>query len=279
MIDNWIKTFIYHLKQNKLFSFLNVLGLSIGISGLIFALLYWNDEQSYDAWNPEKDNVHQVLLELTGMPVFSDCALFLKPILDEDPNVETILYADSWYQKDKIIYNGKKEFVNKIINVESNFFSFFPFKIVSGDAVSAIKDDSSIAISDVIAKRVFADENPIGKQITCLDQMFVVRAVYHIPGNSSIAPDVVMNKMKEWTSGNTTSPFVLKLLLKVKDPSKIENTRKSLENLYNTDFVKRIAKEEGFTFEEMAKKIGHQKRDYILLQMDILKAEEIISFC
>jgi putative ABC transport system permease protein len=37
--------------------------------------------------------------------------------------------------KDKIIYNGKKEFVNKIINVESNFL--FPFKIISGDAISA----------------------------------------------------------------------------------------------------------------------------------------------
>jgi putative ABC transport system permease protein len=60
-----------------------------------------------------------------------------KAYLHEDPNVETILYADSWYQKDKIIHNGKKEFVNKIINVESNFF--FPFKIVSGDAISAIK--------------------------------------------------------------------------------------------------------------------------------------------
>jgi putative ABC transport system permease protein len=34
----------------------------------------------------------------------------------------------------------------------------------------------------MLAKRVFGDENPIGKQITCLDQMFVVRAVYHIPG-------------------------------------------------------------------------------------------------
>jgi putative ABC transport system permease protein len=42
MIHNWIKIFI--TKQNKLFSFLNVLGLSIGIAGLIFALLYWNDE-------------------------------------------------------------------------------------------------------------------------------------------------------------------------------------------------------------------------------------------
>jgi putative ABC transport system permease protein len=61
--------------------------------------------------------------------------------------------------------------------------------------------------------------------------MFVVRAVYHIQGNSSIAPDVVMNKMKEWTSGNTTSPFVLKLLLKVKDPSKLRILKELEKNL------------------------------------------------
>ncbi|TDE43204.1 ABC transporter permease [Flavobacterium rhamnosiphilum] len=259
MLKNWINIFTYHLKNNKLFSALNVLGLAIGIAGLIFALLYWNDEQSYDAWNPEKEKVYQVLVQLSDMPVFSDCSLFLKPVLDKDSNVETILYADSWYQKDKISYNGKKEFVDKIINVESNFFSFFPFKIINGDAISAIKDDSSIAISDVIAKRVFGNENPIGKQIKCLDQMFVVRAVYHIPGNSSIAPNVIINKMKELVTSNMTAPFVLKLLLKIKDPSKIEHTRQSLEKIYNQDFITRLAKEEGFTPEDMAKKIGHFK--------------------
>ncbi|RYJ51215.1 ABC transporter permease [Flavobacterium petrolei] len=256
MLKNWINIFLYHLKQNKLFSFLNIFGLAIGISGLIFALLYWNEEQSYDAWNPEKDNVYQVLVQLTGMPVFSDCALFLKPILDKDTNVEKVVYADSWYQKDKIIYKGKKEIVDKIINVEPDFFSLFPFEIIKGDVVSVLKDDSNVAISDVIAKRVFGDENPIGKQITCLDQMFIVRAVYHIPGNSSIAPDVIMNKMTQFKSGNTTGPFIFKLLLKIKDPSKIENTRKSLEKTYNQDFVRRIAQEEGFTLEEMAKKMG-----------------------
>lgn len=257
MLKNWITIFLYHLKNNKLFSALNVLGLAIGISGLIFALLYWNEEQSYDAWNPEKDNVYQVLVQLTGMPVFSDCALFLKLILDKDTNVEKVVYADSWYQKDKIIYKGKKEIVDKIINVEPDFFSLFPFEIIKGDVVSALKDDSSVAISDVIAKRVFGNENPIGKQITCLDQMFIVRALYHIPGNSSIAPDVIMNKMTQFKSENTTGPFIFKLLLKIKDPSKIENTRKSLEKTYNQDFVQRIAKEEGFTLEEMAKKMGH----------------------
>ncbi|MEC5165350.1 putative ABC transport system permease protein [Flavobacterium sp. PL11] len=257
MLKNWITIFLYHLRKNKLFSALNIFGLAIGISGLIFALLYWNEEQSYDAWNPEKDNVYQVLVQLTGMPVFSDCALFLKPILDKDTNVEKVVYADSWYQKDKIIYKGKKEIVDKIINVEPDFFSLFPFEIIKGDEVSALKDDSSVAISDVIVKRVFGDENPIGKQITCLDQMFIVRAVYHIPGNSSIAPDVIMNKMTQFKSENTTGPFIFKLLLKIKDPSKIENTRKSLEKTYNQDFVRRIAQEEGFTLEEMAKKMGH----------------------
>ena len=256
MLKNWINIFLYHLKQNKLFSFLNIFGLAIGISGLIFALLYWNEEQSYDAWNPEKDNVYQVLVQLTGMPVFSDCALFLKPILDKDTNVEKVVYADSWYQKDKIIYKGKKEIVDKIINVEPDFFSLFPFEIIKGDVVSVLKDDSSVAISDVIAKRVFGNQNPIGKQITCLDQMFIVRALYHIPGNSSIAPDVIMNKMPQFKSENTTGPFIFKLLLKIKDPSKIENTRKSLEKTYNQDFVRRIAQEEGFTLEEMAKKMG-----------------------
>ncbi|HEU4790311.1 MAG TPA: ABC transporter permease, partial [Flavobacterium sp.] len=257
MLLNYIKIFIYHLKQNKLFSFLNVLGLAIGIAGLIFALLYWNDEQSYDDWNPEKEKVYQVLVQLTDMPIFSDCSLFLKPVLDKDSNVDTIIYADSWYQKDKIIYKGKKELVDKIINVQHNFFSFFPFKIINGDAISAIKDDSSIAISDVIAKKVFGNENPIGKQIKCFDQMFVVRAVYHIPGNSSIAPNVIINKMEKLVASGMTAPFVFKLLVKIKDPSKIELTRKSLENIYNVDFIKRIAKMEGFTFEVMVKKIGH----------------------
>lgn len=60
----------------------------MGIAGVIFALLYWNDEQSYNEWNPEKDKVYQVLVQLSDTPAGSDCALFLKPALDEDPNIK-----------------------------------------------------------------------------------------------------------------------------------------------------------------------------------------------
>jgi putative ABC transport system permease protein len=258
MLLNYIKIFIYHLKQNKLFSALNVFGLAIGIAGLIFALLYWNDEQSYNSWNPEKENVYQVLVQLTDMPIMAEHPVRLKPYLEKDPNVEKIVYADSWYQNDKIIYNGKKVLVDKIINVESNFFSLFPFEIISGNLISALKDDSGIAISEDLAKRIFGDENPIGKQVNCLDAMFVVRAVYRIQGNSSIAPNVVVRRMKDlMNSTKNKGLFELKVLLKMKDPSKVEKTRKMLEKAYYDEVIVLNAKQAGFTPEEMAKKVGH----------------------
>jgi len=46
MLQNWLHIFLFQIKNNKLFTALNVLGLSIGIAGLIFAILYWNDEHS-----------------------------------------------------------------------------------------------------------------------------------------------------------------------------------------------------------------------------------------
>jgi putative ABC transport system permease protein len=257
MLKNWTNIFIFHLKNNKLFSALNVFGLAIGIAGLIFALLYWNDEQSYDAWNPEKEKVFQVLVQLTDMPVMAEHPARLKPNLEKDPNVETIVFADDWYQKDKIIYNGKKTLVDKIINTERDFFSLFPFKMIQGNAISALKDNTSIAISENLSKSVFGDKNPIGKQIKCLNQMFTVRAVYHIPGNSSIAPDVVVNTLKNIMDSNQYGLFSLKLLLKLKDPSKAKVTRKMLEKTYYDEWIVKNAKEAGFTPEEMTKKLGH----------------------
>lgn len=258
MLRNWINIFIYHLKNNKFFSALNVLGLSIGIAGLIFALLYWNDEQSYNAWNSEKNSVYQVLVQLTDTPVGGDHPVRLKTYLEKDPNVENIVFADSWYQKSKIIYNGKKEFVDKVINAERDFFSLFPFKIIQGNGVNTLKDETSIAISEDLAKRVFGNGNPIGKQINCLDNLCVVRAVYHIPGNSSIAPNVVVNRMKDLVDPDQSrNLFALKILLKLKDPSKVEQTRQMLEKAYYDEVIVKESKQAGFTPEEMEKKVGH----------------------
>ncbi|MEO8532701.1 MAG: ABC transporter permease [Flavobacterium sp.] len=260
MLKNWTNIFIYHIKNNKLFTALNVLGLSIGITGIIFALLYWNNEQSYNAWNLEKDNVYQIIVQLSDMPAGAENSVRLKAYLENDSNVETIVYADNWYQKDQIIYNGKKEFTDKIINVESGFFSLFPFQIVQGNATSALKDGTSVALSEDCAKRIFNNENPIGRPIKCFGTMLTVRAVYRIPGNSSIAPNVIFNNMKDLVDLNKNKGlFVLKILLKIKDPSKIDVTKRMLEKVYYDEIIVKSSKEAGMSPVEMEKKIGRFK--------------------
>jgi len=260
MLRNWINIFIYQIKHNKLFTALNILGLSIGISGLIFALLYWNDEQSYNSWNPEKENVYQVLAQLSDMPITANNPVRLKAHLENDPNVETVVYADEWYQKDKVIYNGQKEFVDKIINAEKDFFSLFPFEFIYGNAKSAIKDENSIAISEKLAERFFGNKNPIGKQIKCLDATFTISGVYRISGNSSIAPNIVINRMKDLVDpAKNPGLFVLKVLVKLKDPSKVESTRKMLDQVFYDEVIVRTAKQAGFTPAEMVKKMGSFK--------------------
>ncbi|WP_340696659.1 ABC transporter permease [Flavobacterium ginsengisoli] len=260
MLKNWINIFIYQIKHSKLFTALNILGLSIGISGLIFALLYWNDEHSYNAWNPEKDKVYQVLAQLSDMPVTANNPVRLKPHLENDPNVEAVVYADEWYQKDKVVYNGQKEFVDKIVNAEKDFFSLFPFEFIYGNAKSAIKDENSIAISEKLAERFFGNKNPIGKQIKCLDATFTISGVYRIPGNSSIAPNIVINHMKDLADPDKNPGlFVLKVLVKLKDPSKVESTRKMLDKVFYDEVIVRTAKQAGFTPAEMVKKMGSFK--------------------
>jgi putative ABC transport system permease protein len=104
MIHNWFKIFVYHLKQNKLFSFLNVLGLSIGIAGVIFAILYWNNENAYDQWNPEKENVYQVLnvIGATGDTWATSSIPFGTTCKATIPEIEQICFMNIWYNESVI---------------------------------------------------------------------------------------------------------------------------------------------------------------------------------
>ena len=109
MILNWIKIFLYHLKQNKLFSFLNVLGLSIGIAGLIFAILYWTDEHSYDAWNPEKEKVFLVANQMSENTFWaSSSAPIGAAIKEKSSEVASYCYLSGNYESDLIRFKNKK---------------------------------------------------------------------------------------------------------------------------------------------------------------------------
>jgi putative ABC transport system permease protein len=258
MLKNWINIFLYHIKNNKLFTALNVLGLSVGIAGLIFSILYWNDENSYNEWNPEKDNVHMVINSFNTVK----WPYTVGPIgqyLENDPNVESYNYCYNWYDSDLFTYNGKKQKIAKAYHSQNKFFDYFPFPFIFGSGKNAIKDDSSIAISERIYKAFFGNENPIGKQIKFGNNFYTVRGVYKNDLKSSFAPDVVVtNNFKKSLAQSLDlwETFNFCLLIKLKDNSKKELVEKKIERLFIDHVIKVEAKEANISLEQQIKEHG-----------------------
>ena len=221
MLKNWINIFLYHIKNNKLFTALNVLGLSIGIAGLIFAILYWNDEQSYNEWNPNKDNVFQSISKISPTDFWASNVASLDDYFAKDfKEVESHCYFENWYYEEIIQYKNKKS-IFKITDAQSTFFEMFPFDFIKGSAKSALKDNTCIAISQETATILFGSEEPMGKIVTYSGRKLVVRGVYTISGKSSMQPQAVTNligdRIKE-DKGNWGN-FSFGLLLKLKNPN------------------------------------------------------------
>ena len=258
MLKNWFKIYFHQIKNNKFFTTLNVLGLSIGISGLIFAILYWNDEHSYDEWNPESENIFQVINYVGDNMYWATNISPLEPFIKEMPEVKSHCYLNTWYLKESLEYNGKKEKIEKIIDAQSNFFSFFPYEFVHGNATVALQDNKSIALSEETAKLFFGNKNPIGKQITYKENLLTVKAVYRFLGKSSFAPMAVISligdKLKQ--DADHWGNFSFGLFLNLENPADASKVKKKIEQIYYVNRTNKDAEEEGLTVAEYEEKYG-----------------------
>ncbi|MFP5439578.1 MAG: ABC transporter permease [Bacteroidia bacterium] len=260
MLKNWIKIYWYNVKSNMFFTVLNTFGLSLGIAGLVFALLYWNDEQSYNTWNPEREKVYQVITNLGNDLIWATNVAPLGPHLDTMPEIEEHCYLQLYYFNEIIKYGEKKEQI-KILDAQKSFFSFFPYDFIKGSAKTAIQDDASIALEENVAQRLFGNEDPMGKWLQYGTGKFLVRGIYRIPGNSSLKPQAVTNLMEPRLKENADQwgNFNFGLFIKLKNPAQANIVKKKIENVFIEYRTKKSAREEGLSVEEFIKKNGTTK--------------------
>lgn len=265
MIQNWIRVFLHHLKNNKFFTALNILGLSLGISGVIFGILYWNDEHEYNAWNPEKEHVFQVVNEVAPGQYWNTNVAPLDWHLKNFPEVESYCYSNNYYFDELVKYNSKKA-QYAILDAQKTFFQLFPFEFLKGTKETALKDNSSIALSEKTAQQIFGNEDPLGKTVEYSGKNYVVRGVFRVPGKSSYNPDVVVStidaRLKENGFDNWGN-FSFGLMLKLKDPASAKAVTDRINKLYYDNSVVVWAKSEGISPDEYIKKYG---RNYAVLE-------------
>lgn len=271
MIFNWFKIFIYHLRQSKLFSFLNVLGLSIGIASVIFAILYWNNEHSYDQWNPNKESAYMVLNRISSGDTWGSNSIpFGETCKASIPEIEKICFFNTWYDEDIVKYQGQKIMAKKITVSDGSFFDFFPFEIIKGAKTNIVQEKNSVAISEEQANLIFKGEDPIGKAIIYNTIPYTVKSVYRIIKPSSMEPNYVFSGVKRDGDENSWGNFNYGLLVKLKKGADAVAVLKKMQNVNFVNRTLKDAKESGQTVEQYVKENGEIKVILDQLQMSRL---------
>ncbi len=194
MIRNYLKIAIRNLIRQKLYSLINITGLSIGIACFLLISLWVFDEFSYDRFHENKDRIYRVNTMSKEMGLVTSSSWRLGPALMEVyPEIEAFTRLWPW-SRSLVKYENKTFDESSFYLADPAFFTMFSFNFLYGSPKSALRDKHSIVLTAETAKRYFGDENPLGKIIFIrrYDHDFEVSGVIEdIPSNSTIQFDLI----------------------------------------------------------------------------------------
>jgi len=175
MLKNYLKTIFRNMRKNKIFSVINIAGLSIGMAACLLILQYVNFQLSYDQFNDRVKDIYRVYndryqngkLMQHGTITYSS----ISPAMQKDfPEVVNHMRAVNLGGGMIITYKDKKLDEQNVLALETSVFSMFNFPLLAGDPKTALNEPSSIVISQTLANRIFGDEKDysslVGKTIT-----------------------------------------------------------------------------------------------------------------
>lgn len=199
MFKNYIKIALRNLWKNRTFTALNVVGLTAAFGVAILLGMFAVFQLSFDRFHEHEDALYKVYSEDSGPNGIeantSKSEPFAAALRDEVIGVEKITRYTS---TGVLLTYQNKQLGMGTAYVDPDFFDMFSYPIVKGDKDNPITSESSVAMTEQAAKRIFGDENPIGQTVTILrDQVevpFNVTAIVEdFPDTSSMGFDIVLN--------------------------------------------------------------------------------------
>lgn len=200
MLKNYLKIAWRSLTTSKTYSIINVIGLAIGLSACMLIMLYAGHEWSYDQFHKNANRIFwtQAKLKLGIDSVYLPHLNYStgSTLKNNNPSVESFLRVKQ-PDRDVVVQNiqspSLKFIENKFLFADSNFFSFFSFRLLTGNKAQVLQHPFSVVLSQKTATKYFGKENPVGKTIRYNNAYdFVVYGVAEeTPSNSSIAYDFI----------------------------------------------------------------------------------------
>jgi len=198
MLKNYIKIAWRNIINKKLYSAINIIGLTVGLAVGLLILLWVQDENSYDKFNTKIDRIYKVNAAIGTSDSRQVWGSVPAPVafhaLKAVPEVENAVRVVGMWDYSKIRYKNKLLQINVPMKfVDDSFFKVFDYKLLKGNPQKPFPNDESMILSESQAKIYFGDENPIGKVIKADDKVpYTVSGIMaDMPSNSSIAAGIL----------------------------------------------------------------------------------------
>lgn len=194
MFRNYFKIALRNLRKNKVYAFINVTGLAMGMACALFILAYIKNEMSYDRFHKDRNHIYQVLTHM-GIRNNSISPTLLGPKLKEEfPEVVEAARFHWIWGGAMLTYRDQSFNEEKLRFADPPFLSLFNFPFIMGDPKKAFENPNSIVITQAIAEKYFGDEDPIGNVLTLNREypLTVTGVIENIPANSTLRFDMLV---------------------------------------------------------------------------------------
>jgi putative ABC transport system permease protein len=194
MLRNYIVTALRGIKRNRVFTLVNLTGLSVAMCCFILVGLYVNYELSYDQFHKNVENIHIVKLKLSEEfgGTYSQFlpAAFANIIEDGTPGLEGVTTTLSGAGSMYVVTNEQEYLREKYYTIENSFFDVFSFPFLYGNNANALTEPTSVVISREMALKYFNNENAIGEILTVdgKGDFRVTGILQDFPENSQFQP-------------------------------------------------------------------------------------------
>ncbi|MGK7394527.1 MAG: ABC transporter permease [Candidatus Cyclobacteriaceae bacterium M3_2C_046] len=224
MIKNYFKTALRNFQKEKLYTAINILGLSLGFT-ICFLIYFWIvHEVSYDKFHQDAEHIYRINTKVIGNDeegLATTYPVVKTMILDQIPEITAsvrLFNQGLLGSTVKVAYQDKVFTNNDLFYADPSFFKVFSFTLLQGNRSTALNRPNSIVITQSTARKYFGNENPIGKILKVGQDMDyeVTGVMENIPTNSHFSFDLLatmhshpwIDKVTSYGSGVVFATYV-----------------------------------------------------------------------
>ena len=198
MFKSLVKNAFRNITHKFGYSFLNILGMTLGIASALFLILYVSDELSFDRYHEHGERIYRVQSHITETDdefTWIVAQIPFAPQVKED-YAEIENYTRLFNFQRALFMNGDVEFTEEdVYYADSTFFDIFSYKVLEGSTAGSLDKPNSIVLTETMANRYFSGDKAVGNTLKAGDEVYTITAVIEdVPRNSHILFDGLVSR-------------------------------------------------------------------------------------